>query len=108
MPGLNILRKKVLSITGPGITLTNIEIKDIIKVINSQENRTSLLRATTEKVKNQEGGYLGKGVLMSLWLPAAVSATDTTIEREILWSEVITLIILNKGMENIMKQLDLL
>lgn len=59
MPGLNILRKKVLSITGPGITLTNIEIKDITKIIESLENRKILLKGTSEKVIDPKWRFLG-------------------------------------------------
>ena len=45
-------------ITGSGITLTNNEIKDIIKVIKSLENREILLKGTTTKITSQEGGFL--------------------------------------------------
>ena len=39
-----------------GITLTNNEIKDIIKVIKSLENRGILLKGTTRKITSQERG----------------------------------------------------
>ena len=53
---------------GLGITLTNNEIKDIIKVIRSLENKGILLKGTTEKIISQEGRYLYTflGLLMSL------------------------------------------
>ena len=40
------------------ITLTNHEIKDIMKVISSLENRGILLKETTRKISNQKGGFL--------------------------------------------------
>ena len=44
-------------ITGSGITLTKNEIKDIIKVIKSLENRGVLLKGTARKISSQEGGF---------------------------------------------------
>ena len=44
---VNQLNKKFKSTKGSGTTLTNIEIKDIIKAINSLENRGFLLKGTT-------------------------------------------------------------
>ena len=46
------------TIFGTGITLTNNEIKDIIKVIKSLENRGMLLKRITRKITSQEGGFL--------------------------------------------------
>ena len=43
---------------GSGIILTNNEIKDLIKVISSLENREILLKGTTRKNTGQEGGFL--------------------------------------------------
>ena len=45
-------------IAGSVITLTSNEMKDIIKVITSVENRGILLRGTTEKVIIEKGGFL--------------------------------------------------
>ena len=42
---------------GSGIILTKNEIKDIIKVYKSLENRGILLRGTTRKISRQEGGF---------------------------------------------------
>ena len=60
--GLNLLGKKtkkgISSVKGSRITLTNNEIKDIIKVIKSLENRGFLLKGTTKKITSQEGGFL--------------------------------------------------
>ena len=53
-----IFNGKKLKITGSGITLTNNEIKDIIKVIRYLENRGILLKGATKKVTSQEGGFL--------------------------------------------------
>ena len=53
--GLSLLGKKIkrriLSISGSGITLPNNEINDIIKVIRSLENRNILLKGTTHFFK---------------------------------------------------------
>ena len=46
-----------MSITGSGITLTNKEIKDIIKVIKSLENRGISLKGTTRKITSQKGRF---------------------------------------------------
>ena len=54
--GKNI-KKGILSISGSGITLTNNEIKDIIKLIKTLENRRILLKGTTRKVTSQEGEF---------------------------------------------------
>ena len=43
--------------------MTNNEIKDIMKVIKSLENRAILLRGTTRKITSQEGGFLNLSVL---------------------------------------------
>ena len=59
--GLSLLGKKIKkgisSIKGSGITLTNNEIKDIMKVIKYLENRGILLKGTTRKITSQEGGF---------------------------------------------------
>ena len=53
--GLSLLGKKIQKkIYGSGITLTNNEIKDIMKVIKSLENRKILLKVTTRKLTSQE------------------------------------------------------
>ena len=44
---VNQLNKKFKSTKGSGTTLTNIEIKDIIKAIKSLENTRLLLKGTT-------------------------------------------------------------
>ena len=43
--------------SGAEITLTNNEIKYIIKVIKPLENRVLLLKGTTRKMTIQEGGF---------------------------------------------------
>ena len=40
------------------VTLTNHEIKYIMKVIRSLENRGTLLKATTKNINNEEKGFL--------------------------------------------------
>ena len=42
---------------GTGITLTDNEIKDILKVIKSSENRGILLKGTTRKMTSQRGRF---------------------------------------------------
>ena len=51
------LKKGISSIKGSGITLTNSEIKDIIKVIKSVENRGMLLKEPLEKVLVKEEDF---------------------------------------------------
>ena len=46
------------TIFGTGITLTNDEIKNIVKVIKSLENRGILSKRTTKKINSEEGGSL--------------------------------------------------
>ena len=56
-PEINIISKKVNDgislVSGSGITLTNHEIKEIIKVIKSLENRGISLKETTRKIASQ-------------------------------------------------------
>ena len=52
------IKEKNLTITGLGITLTNNEIKDVMNVVRSIENRESLLERITRKITIQEGGFL--------------------------------------------------
>ena len=55
--GINIIGKKIKSgislVTSSGITLIKHEIKDIIKVIKSLENRGISLKETTRKSARQ-------------------------------------------------------
>ena len=51
-------KKGFSSITVSGITLRNKEIKDILKVIRSLENRRILMKRTTKKITSQEGRFL--------------------------------------------------
>ena len=46
------------NVFGTGVTLANNEVKDIKKLIKSLENRGILLKGTTRKITNQEGGFL--------------------------------------------------
>ena len=63
--GLCLLDKKIKikklkltsSVTGTGITLTNNEMKDIIKITKSLENIGISLKGTTTKVSIQEGVF---------------------------------------------------
>ena len=94
----NIKSSSLLS--SSGLTLTNNEIKGIIKVIRSLENNEISLKGTTRKINSQEGGLinfldpliriilpliknahtpLAKIVLIPLWLK--VSETDAAIQN---------------------------
>ena len=55
----------------PGITLTNNEIKNIIKVADSLENRGILLKGTTNKITSQKKdfSFFFFRVLMAAGLP---------------------------------------
>ena len=109
-------------ITGSGITLTNNEIKDIMKVIKSLENRGILLKGTTRKITSQEGGFLNflrplmtaglplmksvltplaKSVLLPLELSAGMSTADAAIQKTIYGSGATALITSNEEMEDI-------
>ena len=107
-------------------------MKDIIKVINSLENRRNFLKGTTRKITSQEGGFLNfrrplmtvglplmksvltplaKSVLLPFGLSAAMSGTHAAIRKKIygsrrtshLASHTTPLIISNEEMEDIMK-----
>ena len=109
---------------GTEITLTNHEIKYIMKVIKSLENRGILLKGTTRKITSQEGAFLNflkplttaglplmksvltplaKIVLLPLGLSAGMSAADAVIQNNIHGSGTTALIISNEEMEDIMK-----
>ena len=107
---------------GIKITLTDNEIKDIIKVIKSLENREILLKGTTRKCTSQ-GGFLSfVRPLMTAGLPlmkstytigqlcfvtfgfsAEMSAADSVVQKKICGSGTTTLIILNYEMKGIRK-----
>ena len=56
--GINELNKNFTSSKASGITQTNNEIKDIMKVITCLENRGILLKRSTIKITNQKAGFL--------------------------------------------------
>ena len=53
-----MIDKKIKKRFGLGKTLTNKEIKDIMKVIKYLKNRRILLKGTATKVTSQEGGFI--------------------------------------------------
>ena len=96
-----------LKIKGDGITLTNDEIKDIMKATKHLENKEALLKGTTSKISSQEEEFLSffkplikvdlplmknvltilaESVLIPLVLIAAATATDAGIQRKIIES----------------------
>ena len=126
--GLSLLSKRIKkgisTITCFGITLNNNEINDIMKIINSLENRGISLKETTRKITNQEGGLLNflrpsmaaglplmksvltllaKIVLLQLGLSAGMSAADVATQKKTYGSGTTVLIISNEEMEDIMK-----
>ena len=58
--GLNLLGKNIKKgfTLGSGITLRSNEIKDVMKVIKSSENRGVLLKGTTRKITSHKGEFL--------------------------------------------------
>ena len=111
-------------VLGTGITLTDNEIKCILKVIKSLENRGILLKGTTKKITSQEGGFLNflrplmtaglplmksvltplaKSLLLQLGLSEGMSSADAGIQKKIYGSGTTALIASNENMEDIMK-----
>ena len=84
---------------GSGITLTRNEIKNIVKVINSLENRGILFKGTNIKITTLGSGFLNFfSLLMTEGLPlvkneltpsvksvSAASATDEAIKKKTYW-----------------------
>ena len=69
------------ALLGSGITLTNNEIKDIIKVINSIENRWDSLKVSSSKIVIQELTLLNfLGRLMGVRLPLMNNALTTLVK----------------------------
>ena len=102
---------------GSEITLTDNEIKDIMKVVKSLENRETSLKGTARKITSQEGGFLNflkslmtaglpstkkvltplaKSVLIPLVLTAAAAVTPTAIQKKLFGSGATALIISNE------------
>ena len=109
--------KECITGKGSGITLTNNEIEDIMKVVESLGNRKILLKGTARKITSQEGGFLNflkslmtaglplmkkiltpltKNVLIPLVLTAAAAVTQTAIQKKMFGSGTTTLIISNE------------
>ena len=116
--------EKQLKKRGSGITLKKNEIKDVMKVIKSLENRGILLEGNTRIITIQEGRFLNilrplmtaglplmknvliplaKSILIPLGLTAAASVTDATIQKKIYGSGTTSLIISNEEIEDILK-----
>ena len=116
--------EKQLKKRGSGITLKKNEIKDVMKVIKSLENRGILLKGNTRIITIQEGRFLNilrplmtaglplmknvliplaKSILIPLGLTAAASVTDATIQKKIYGSGTTSLIISNEEIEDILK-----
>ena len=97
------IRKRISSITVAGITFTNNELKDIMKV-----NSGILLKETNKEITSPEGGFVNflkplmsvglalmkivlkpstKNVLLPLGLAELMAATDALIQKKISGSE---------------------
>ena len=88
---------------GTGITLTNNETKDIMKVITSLENKGILLKGTTRKITTQKGRFQNfLKPLMTASLPlmknvlTAASGTDAAIQKKLYGSGTTASILSNK------------
>ena len=100
--GINELNKKFRSSKISGIAITNNELKDIVKVIKSVENRGILLKGTTRKITSQQVGFLnfprllvtadlplmkrvltllGKSILLPLGISVGMPPADATIQK---------------------------
>ena len=109
---------------GLGVTLTNNQIKDFIKVIRSLEKIGILLKGTTKDITCQEGVFLNfvrplmttalplmknklilltKSVLVPLGLTAAASATDKAIKKKFFEWGMTTLVFSNKNLNDVTK-----
>ena len=120
----NKTKNRSLSLKGLGLTLTNNQVKDIIKLIRSLKNRGILLKWNTNKIISQIGGLstflrplmtaglpliinilklLAKTVLIRLRLTAATSATDVAIQKKICGSSVTRLMVSNEELNYIIK-----
>ena len=78
---MNKIKKGISSITGSGITLTNNEIKGIIRVIMSLKNGGILLKGSTRKITSQEEGFLNfLRQLMTAGLPLMKSVLTPLAE----------------------------
>ena len=118
---LNLIGKKMKEKFGSGITLTNNEIKDIMKGIKSLENRATLLKGTT---KSQTVKFINifrplmtaslqlmknlltpfpKKILIPLRLSARMPPADAAIQKRNHGSGITALPFSNKEMEDIMK-----
>ena len=81
------IKKGISSITGSGITLTNNEIKYIMKVIKSLEKRRILLKETTRKTTSQERGFLNfLRALMTASLPLMKILLRSSFNEVVLWT----------------------
>ena len=54
------INKETSLVMSSGIPVTIYELKDILKIIRSVQNREISLKGTNEKVNNQEEGLLSK------------------------------------------------
>ena len=73
-------------LTGSGISLKNNEIRDIIKVAKSLENREIFLKGTATKIISQEEGFISfLRPLMTACLPLMKNVL-TTVAKSVLIS----------------------
>ena len=88
------IKNKFPNLKCSGLALTSNEIKYIIKVTRSLENRGIFLKGTIEKTTSQEGGFLNflrplifmplaKHILVPLRLTVAASVADGGIQKKV-------------------------
>ena len=77
--------KEYITGEGSGITLTKYEIKDIMKVIKSLENRGILLKGNTWKTTGQERGFLNfLRPLITAGLPSMKNVLTTSAKSTLI------------------------
>ena len=105
---INALENASDKVSGTGITLTDTEIKYIVKVIKPLKNKSILLKGNTGNITSQEGGFLnflrplmtarlplmksvltplGKNVLLPFRLLSGISAAGTAIQKKFMDQE---------------------
>ena len=109
--------KRSPNFKGSELTLVSNEIKDVIKVIRSLENKGILLKVTTREISSQKVGFLNclrpivsgrlplmknvhatlvESIFILLGLTIAASVTDSAIQKKKFWSDMTALITLKE------------
>ena len=67
---------------GLGLTLTNNEIEDIMKIVRSLRNRDNLVKGTAERIKSQERGFLGNALGSLMKVGLSLIKSDLTLSAK--------------------------